>query len=157
MIDPWDDGTISRAGFVVTGAGLRVPVAAPGPLAGLRQSGAAATTAPADAPYRGVGPKGYRRSDSRVREQVCERLLLDPYLDASRIAVRVTKGRVSLSGRVATERMRSAAIAAAESIGAGAVDDALAVDAPRPARPSRPPGKGRRTRRAASTAGGGRR
>lgn len=156
MIDPWDDATTSRAGFVVTGAGLRVPVAAPGPLAGQRQPGGAATTAPADAPYRGVGPKGYRRSDPRVREQVCERLLLDPYLDASRIAVRVSKGRVSLSGHVATERMRSAAVAAAESIGTGAVDDAIVVDAPRPAPSSPAAAKGRRAR-AAATARGGRR
>jgi osmotically-inducible protein OsmY len=93
--------------------------------------------APADAPYRGVGPKGYRRSDPNLRERVCERLLLDPYLDASGIVVRVSKGRVSLSGRVATERMRSAAVAAAESIAGGAVDAALAVDAPAAARPSR--------------------
>ena len=34
MTDPWDDAGRSQAGFVVTGAGLRVPVAAPTALGG---------------------------------------------------------------------------------------------------------------------------
>ena len=146
MTDPWDDAATNRAGFVVTGAGLRVPVAAPGPLAGRPRPETAATLAPADARFRGVGPKGYRRSDPHIREQVCERLLLDPYLDASRIVVRVSKGRVSLSGRVSTERMRSAAVAAADSVAAGAVDEALAVDVPAPARSPRPAARNPRRR-----------
>jgi osmotically-inducible protein OsmY len=81
-----------------------------------------------EARFRGVGPKGYQRSDARLREQVCERLLLDPYLDASGVAVRVAKGRVQLTGTVRTERMRSAAVAAAASVAAKGVDDQITVD-----------------------------
>lgn len=136
MTDPFDDPARSRAGFVVTAAGLRVPVATPAPSAGWPAPEAAGPAATTKARFRGVGPKGYQRSDPRLREQVCERLLLDPYLDASRVSVRVAKGRVTLSGRVPTERMRSAAVAAASSVAAGAVEDALAVDAAA-ARPSR--------------------
>ena len=33
--------------------------------------------------HRGRGPKGYRRSDERIREDVCERLTEDPFIDAS--------------------------------------------------------------------------
>ena len=96
--------------------------------------------------YRGVGPKGYRRSDPRLHEQVCERLLLDPYLDASGIVVTVAKGKVALSGTVPTERMKSAALAAASRVAAGGVDCQVRVTAVAGAGPSRIPAA-----RAAST------
>jgi len=50
--------------------------------------------------YRGVGPKGYVRSDERIRELVCDDLMDDPWLDASRIEVAVKDGEVTLSGSV---------------------------------------------------------
>jgi hypothetical protein len=50
--------------------------------------------------YRGRGPKGYRRSDERIREDVCERLSVDPELDASDIDVTVAAQEVTLSGTV---------------------------------------------------------
>jgi hypothetical protein len=141
MTDPWDDGR-TQAGFVVTSAGLRVPVAAPTSIAGWPSTSdtaaAAALSAPgADARFRGVGPRGYHRADPRIREQVCERLLLDPYLDASGVVVQVSKGRIALTGTVPSERMRDSAVAAASSIAAGAVDDRLHVAAGAPGRPSR--------------------
>jgi hypothetical protein len=80
-----------------------------------------------EAGYRGVGPKGYKRSDSRLKDQVCEQLLLDPYLDPSGIVVKVSKGRVTLTGTVPSERMRDGAVAAASSVAAGAVDAKLQV------------------------------
>ena len=48
----------------------------------------------------GKGPKGYARSDERIREDVCDRLTDDPELDASSIDVRVEKGEVTLDGTV---------------------------------------------------------
>ena len=50
--------------------------------------------------YRGLGPKNYQRSDDRIREEVCERLTEDDYVDASDIEVNVRDGVVMLSGSV---------------------------------------------------------
>ena len=50
--------------------------------------------------HRGKGPRGYRRSDARIHEDVCESLMEDEFLDASRIEVAVDAGEVTLSGYV---------------------------------------------------------
>lgn len=50
--------------------------------------------------HRGHGPKGYRRTDERLREAICERLLEDPDIDAREITVEVADGVVTLEGRV---------------------------------------------------------
>jgi len=50
--------------------------------------------------HRGRGPRGYRRSDERIREDIHERLTDDPWLDASDIEVSVSEGEVTLAGRV---------------------------------------------------------
>jgi hypothetical protein len=50
--------------------------------------------------FRGKGPKGYRRSDERIRETVSERLEDDHDVDASDIEVRVADGVVTLTGTV---------------------------------------------------------
>ena len=54
--------------------------------------------------YRERGPKGYRRPDERIREEINDRLSDDPWVDASEIEVSVTDGEVSLSGKV-SDRM----------------------------------------------------
>ena len=46
------------------------------------------------------GPKGYKRSDDRIREDVYERLTRQQLLDAHEIEVSVSKGEVTLSGSV---------------------------------------------------------
>lgn len=51
--------------------------------------------------YRGNAPKGYERSDERIREDICERLTHDPRVDASDITVAVKTGIVTLEGSVA--------------------------------------------------------
>jgi hypothetical protein len=50
--------------------------------------------------HRGKGPKGYTRSDSRIQEDVSDRLSDDGALDASDIEVSVANGEVLLSGFV---------------------------------------------------------
>jgi len=50
--------------------------------------------------YTGRGPKGYRRSDEGIREEVCEVLTFEPSVDATEIDVIVTDGNVTLSGSV---------------------------------------------------------
>lgn len=52
------------------------------------------------AEHRGHGPKGYKRSDSRIEEDVNDRLTDDPYLDASDITVSVKDSEVTLSGTI---------------------------------------------------------
>lgn len=60
------------------------------------------------ASHRGKGPKGYRPTDERLRERVCERLTDDPFVDATDIEVSVANGEVTLSGSVETRHMRFA-------------------------------------------------
>jgi len=159
MNDPWDDTIRSQAGIVVTATGLRVPVASSTPASSWSAAAARTGAVPAvagTAPFRGVGPKGYRRSDPRVREYVCDQLLLDPYLDASRIVVRVANGRVVLTGSVPNERMRESAVAVASNAAAGAVDDKLQVTAPAQ-RPSRVTAARPRSRKTVKTKRGGQR
>jgi hypothetical protein len=51
-------------------------------------------------PYAGRGPRGYQRSDERIREELSDRLTDDPWIDASDIEVRVQSGVVTLTGQV---------------------------------------------------------
>lgn len=50
--------------------------------------------------HRGRGPRGYKRSDDRIKEDVCDCLTDDDRLDASNIEVGVKDGEVTLSGYV---------------------------------------------------------
>jgi len=50
--------------------------------------------------HRGRGPKGYRRSDQRINDDVHDALTDDHFLDASEIDVAVQNGEVTLSGVV---------------------------------------------------------
>ncbi len=50
--------------------------------------------------HRGHGPKGYNRTDERLHEAICERLMDDPDIDARGITVEVKDGVVTLEGRV---------------------------------------------------------
>ena len=51
-------------------------------------------------PHAGRGPRGYQRSDERIREDVCERMCDCGELDASDVEVRVSNGEVTLLGSV---------------------------------------------------------
>jgi hypothetical protein len=50
--------------------------------------------------YAGRGPRGYRRSDESIHDDVCDRLTMDPRVDAFDIEVRVQNGEVTLAGNV---------------------------------------------------------
>lgn len=66
--------------------------------------------------YRGRGPKNYRRSDDRIREDVCERLMDDDHVDASDMEVSVQDSIVTLSGSVDDRDMKRRAEDIAESV-----------------------------------------
>lgn len=58
--------------------------------------------------FFGKGPKGYKRSDERIREDVCDHLSAG-WIDASDIEVSVSEGEVTLSGTVTERRMKHVA------------------------------------------------
>jgi osmotically-inducible protein OsmY len=66
--------------------------------------------------HRGRGPRGYTRSDERIREDVCDRLSQDRRVDASDIDVKVSSGEVNLTGQVDSRMARRRAEDCAETI-----------------------------------------
>jgi len=48
--------------------------------------------------FFGRGPKGYRRSDERIKEEISDRLMTHPDIDASDIDIAVANGVVTLTG-----------------------------------------------------------
>lgn len=66
--------------------------------------------------HRGKGPKGYRRSDDRIREDVSDRLADDHWLDASAIEVSVANCDVTLTGTVKSRDDKRRAEAMAETV-----------------------------------------
>ncbi|ACP26777.1 hypothetical protein NGR_c30400 [Sinorhizobium fredii NGR234] len=78
--------------------------------------------------FRGKGPKGYTRSDSRIQEDVSDRLSDDGALDASDIEVSVTGGEVQLSGFVESKWAKRRAEDLAENVsGVGHVQNNIRV------------------------------
>lgn len=69
-----------------------------------------------DRGHRGRGPKGYMRSDERIREDVCDRLSDDSMVDASDVEVSVARSEVTLSGTVGTREERRRAEDCAERV-----------------------------------------
>lgn len=66
--------------------------------------------------HRGKGPKGYQRTDSRIEEEINERLAEDDDVDAEGIEVKVKDGEVTLSGTCESREARRRAEDIAESI-----------------------------------------
>jgi len=71
---------------------------------GTSQDSSARGAEPGTAPKRGRGPKGYKRSDERIREDVCDRLGGQGEVDVSEVEVQVKEGRVTLTGTVSNQR-----------------------------------------------------
>jgi CBS domain-containing protein len=66
--------------------------------------------------HSGRGPKGYERSDERIREDVNEGLMDDAMVDASEIQVEVSGREVTLSGTVRDRREKRRAEDIAEAV-----------------------------------------
>jgi hypothetical protein len=66
--------------------------------------------------YFGRGPRGYRRSDERIREEVNDRLTWHPDIDASDIEVSVENGEVALTGVVENRRVKRLAADIADDV-----------------------------------------
>src|SRR5215207_4432028 len=66
--------------------------------------------------FRGRGPKNYRRSDDRLRDDVCERMSNNEWLDASDVEVNVVTGEVMLTGTVDSRYAKRLAENIAESV-----------------------------------------
>ncbi len=56
-----------------------------------------------DGAHRGKGPRGYTRSDERIREDVSDLLAEEAQLDPSEVEVSVTDGEVTLDGYVSAK------------------------------------------------------
>lgn len=66
--------------------------------------------------HAGKGPKGYQRSDERIREEVSDQLSDHGEIDASDIEVKVQGGEVTLSGTVMDRRQKRLAEDCAENV-----------------------------------------
>jgi len=66
--------------------------------------------------FRGRGPKNYRRSDERIREEINDRLTENEWLDASDVDVNVNSGVVILSGSVDSRYAKRLAEDIADSV-----------------------------------------
>ncbi|NKJ20379.1 BON domain-containing protein [Dyella sp. SG609] len=74
-------------------------------------------------------PKGYQRSDERIREDVCERLSEDPRIDARELEVSVQGGVVTLEGTVPSRQMKHLAEDCADrSFGVKDVENRVRVE-----------------------------
>lgn len=69
-----------------------------------------------EGPHKGKGPKDYRRSEDRIREDVCDRLADDDYVDASNINVQIQNDEVVLTGTVSSREEKRRAEDVVESI-----------------------------------------
>jgi len=65
---------------------------------------------------RGKGPRGYQRSEDRIKEDIHDRLSDDSYLDASDIEVSIENNNVVLSGKVESRTAKRRAEDIAESV-----------------------------------------
>ncbi|ODT85400.1 BON domain-containing protein [Phenylobacterium sp. SCN 70-31] len=79
--------------------------------------------------HRGLGPKGYQRSDDRIGDEVNQRLTDDAWLDASEVSCSVSGGEVTLSGTVISREAKHRAERLVEDIsGVKHVQNNLRID-----------------------------
>ena len=81
-------------------------------------------------PHFGKGPKGYRRSDERIREEVSEALTRHPEIDAGEIEVQVKDAIVTLSGTIESRHIKRLAEDCVEEVlGIKDINNELRIDA----------------------------
>ena len=95
--------------------------------------------------FFGKGPKGYKRSDERIREDACEALARHPGVDASDIEVAVDNSVVVLKGTVPNRWMKRQAEDVIDDV--SGVDDVrneiqMRRETPDSGEPVKPVGKG---------------
>jgi osmotically-inducible protein OsmY len=66
--------------------------------------------------HQGKGPKGYKRRDDRIHDEICEHLTHHPLIDASTMDVHVKDGEVTLTGEVTDRRMKHLAEDAVDQV-----------------------------------------
>jgi osmotically-inducible protein OsmY len=82
-------------------------------------------------PYAGRGPKGYRRSDDRIREDLCDMLCEHGGIDARDVEVQIVNGEVTLLGFVRSRQEKRLAEDLAEDVsGVRDVHNQLRVQSP---------------------------
>ena len=78
--------------------------------------------------HRGKGPKGYRPTDARLAEVICDRLTDNPFVDARNINIDVQDGEVTMTGSVEERRQKYAAEdVVADVFGVAEVHNSLTV------------------------------
>jgi osmotically-inducible protein OsmY len=80
------------------------------------------------------GPKGYQRSDERIREDICDRLMRAAnHIDSSEVTVEVAQGKVLLEGTVPARRMKHAIEDLADGcLGVKDIENRIRVQPPLP-------------------------
>lgn len=66
--------------------------------------------------HAGKGPKGYQRSEERIREDVCDALEAHAHIDASEVEVEISEGIVTLTGSVESRQAKRLAEQAVETV-----------------------------------------
>lgn len=84
-----------------------------------------------DESHIGKGPKGFKRTDERIRELINDRLTDDWQIDASDIEVEVQNGEVILTGYVNDRNQKRKAEDLVERIsGVGHIENRIRVNRP---------------------------
>jgi osmotically-inducible protein OsmY len=112
--------------------------------------------AEADVPRTRSGPKNYARSDERIRELICERVMQNLSIDASDVSVDVRSGRVTLGGTVPHRLMRHAIEDVVDRCwGVQDIENNIRVQSSQEASSSAAGGVGQESRSATAQSGGG--
>lgn len=82
-------------------------------------------------PHKGKGPRGYERSDERIRDDINDRFYDDSFIDATGIQVMVEKGVVTLEGDCESREEKRRAEDLAEKVsGVKSIENRLKVSKP---------------------------